>query len=82
MNIKEFTYGFHSSVSAKHHSKVSKHSRKENLTSCRVFVEDLTNGMKEEFLIPEGHYSKKEMQKLEWDAVNNLIDILLKKRKK
>jgi hypothetical protein len=82
MNINEFIYGFHESASGKHHSKVSRHSRKEKITSCRVFVEDKTNGMKEEFSIPEGHYSKKEMQKLREDAVNILIGILLKKRKK
>lgn len=78
--MNEFSWGFYSSSSGKR-NKVTKSSRKEQITSCKVFVEDKTNGLKEECYIPEGNYSKKEMQKLRTKALNDLIFILLSKRK-
>lgn len=81
INLDEFTWGFFGSTSGKHYSNVSRHSRRDKMTSCRVFVEDKTTGLREEISIPEGHYSKKEMQKLRLDAIDKLVDSLLKKRK-
>ena len=80
IDINEFSYGFYSSSSGKR-NKVTKSSRKEQITSCKVFVEDKTNGLKEEYNIPEGNYSKKEMQKLRNDAIDKMIITLLGKRK-
>jgi len=77
----EFAWGFTSSVSGKHLHSVSRHSRREKKTSCTVTCHDKISGMVETYKIPEGHYSKKEMQKLRNDAVDILIEKLLKKRK-
>ena len=76
VDMKEFSYGFHLSSSGKR-NKVTKSSRKEQITSCKVFAEDKTTGLKEEYNIPEGNYSKKEMQKLRNNALDKLIIVLL-----
>lgn len=80
INKNEFTWGFTGSVSGKHLSSVSRHSRKEKLISRRITVNDLTNGLSEMKEIPEGHYSKKEMQKLTNIAINSLVVSLYNKR--
>jgi len=79
-DMNEFSYGFLISSIGKR-NKVTKSSRKEQITSCKVFLEDKTNGLKEEYDIPEGNYSKKEMQKLKNNAIDKLMVLLLSKRK-
>lgn len=76
----EFIWGITGSVSGKHLSSVSRHSRKEKLTSRRVTVSDLTTGLSEMKEIPKGHYSKKEMQKLTNVTIDNLMVSLYNKR--
>jgi len=80
INENEFVWGITGSVSGKHLSSVSRHSRKEKLTSRRVTVRDLTTGLSEMKEIPEYHYSKKEMQKLTNIAIDNLMMSLYNKR--
>ncbi len=79
-NPQEFTSSFTSYSSGIHHAKVTKHSRKEKLTSCVISVVDKINGTRAEVIIPEGHYSKKEMQKLRNSAVEKLMIMLYTKR--
>ena len=78
--MSEFAWGFNSFSSGKR-KKATKSSRKEQITSCVIFVEDKISGLREEYCIPKGNYSKKEMQKLRKDALDKLIFNLLKKRK-
>jgi len=80
INMSEFAWGFNSFSSGKR-KKATKVSRKEQITSCKIFVEDKITGLKEEIFIPEGHYSKKEMQKLRNEALEKMVIHLLKKRK-
>ena len=80
-NPEEFSYGFNSSVSGNNHHSVSRHSRKEKLTECRVTVKDKITGTEELHIIPEGNYSKKEMQKLKEKIFIEAITSLYKKRK-
>jgi len=81
-DYSEFTWGFNSSVSGKNLHSVSRHSRKEKLTECRLHVTDKITNLEENYTIPAGHYSKKEMQKLRQDALDKTILSLMKKRKK
>jgi hypothetical protein len=80
-NKDEFTYGFNSSVSGKHLSSVSKHSRKDKITECRLTVTDKITGAEEIHVIPAGNYSKKEMQQLRANAFEAAVLSLYKKRK-
>lgn len=80
-NSDEFSCGFHSSVSAKPTHSVSRQSRKENLTECRITVKDKITGNEELHVIPAGNYSKKEMQKLREETFQRAIVSLHKKRK-
>jgi hypothetical protein len=78
---KEFLYGFQSSNMGSRDGKATHTSRKQSLTSRKVFVEDTTTGYQLETIIPEGHYSKKEMQKLTQVALDELTEKLMKMRK-
>ena len=80
-NPEEFSWGFNSYISGKHHHSVTQHSRKEKLTECRVTIKDKITGEEEHYTIPAGNYSKKEMQKLRGETLQKGMLSLFKKRK-
>lgn len=47
-----------------------------------MFVKDTKTGIEKTYSIPEGHYSKKEMQKLRATAIDTLMEELFQQRKK
>lgn len=63
-------------------NKFSNSSRKSSLRSLKAMVEDKITGFKEEIIVPEGNYSKKEMQKLKFDAFEKMALNLIAKRQK
>ena len=81
INLDEFLTGF-ISTSMGRGGPVNKTSRSAGITSSDVSVIDKLTGLKESIQIPEGHYSRKEMQKLRGVAIEKMALSLLEKRTK
>jgi len=82
INKDEFSYGWTGSSSGKNvHSVTRGGARKDKLTSRRITVRDLVNGEEMYKEVTPGNYSKKEMQKLTYDTIDEMIVSLYNKRK-
>ena len=79
INWDEFLTGF-TSTSMGRGGPVNKTSRSAGITSSNVSVIDKLTGLKESSQIPEGHYSRKEMQQLRSNAMEKMALFLLEKR--
>ena len=79
INWDEFLTGF-ISTSMGRGGPVNKTSRSAGITSSDVSVIDKLTGLKESIQIPEGHYSRKEMQKLRKEAMEKMAFSLVEKR--
>lgn len=82
INRDEFLIGFQGSSSGNNLHSVSRHSRKEKLTSRKITVKDKITNLEKIKIVPEGNYSKKEMQKISDVIINELIISLLNDRLK
>ena len=80
INWDEFLTGFISTSMGR--GGPNKTSRSAGITSSDVSVIDKLTGLKESIQILEGHYSRKEMQKLRKEAIEKMAFSLLEKRAK
>ena len=81
-NMDEFLTGHSSFRTGGRNGQATKTSRGDGLSSCDVFVIDTTTNLREDFKIPLGNYTKKEMQKLRNEAIEKMVLLLISKRKK